>query len=116
MPGKAEKNAFGVRIAKLRQDKGWSQEELGFETGMARNTIQRIEDGAISKVDKVVPLCSALEVTPNELFGYEEDLTSGLDPMLVASLREIVKAARSKSPEQQKMLAEMLRLQAGLMN
>lgn len=115
MPGKAEKYEFGVRIAQLRQDKNWSQEELGFESGMARNTIQRIEDGAIPKVDKVVPLCSALEVTPNELFGYEEDLTFGLDPMLAASLREIAQAAKRNSPERQRMLAGMLKLQAELL-
>lgn len=110
MPGIS---GFGETVAKFREEKGMSQEELGFETGMARNTIQRIEEGSTPKVDKVDPLCSALGITPNMLFGYDDPFLS-LDPALVNALRIIAVAGKGMSQEKQKNLAAMLELQAGL--
>lgn len=37
--------AFGQVIRQLRQKKGWSQEQLGFEAGVDRNYISLIELG-----------------------------------------------------------------------
>jgi len=39
------KYSLGRRIAYLRQKRGWSQEQLGFESGINRNYISDIEKG-----------------------------------------------------------------------
>lgn len=38
---------FGITVAKYREKKEWSQEDLSYESGMSRNTIQRIEKDSI---------------------------------------------------------------------
>ena len=108
-------NQFGLTVARFRSEKGLSQEELAYESEIHRNTIQRIEGGSIPKIDKVEPLCSALNVTPNELFGYEDNQFSGLDPSLVAAIRQITGIGREMPVEKQKMLAALLQNQAGLL-
>ncbi|WP_270352818.1 helix-turn-helix domain-containing protein [Microbacterium testaceum] len=39
----SEQGGFGDIIRKARQDKGWSQAELGGRSGLSRPTIARVE-------------------------------------------------------------------------
>ncbi len=39
------KDAVGAKVRKLREKAGWSQEDLGFESGLHRNYIGGIERG-----------------------------------------------------------------------
>ena len=58
----------GEKIRSLREELGWSQEELGFESGLHRNYIGGVERGerniAIVNLDK---LAKAMGVSPRDL-------------------------------------------------
>ncbi|MCR9294082.1 MAG: helix-turn-helix domain-containing protein [bacterium] len=58
----------GEKIRSLREGLGWSQEELGFESGLHRNYIGGVERGerniAIVNLDK---LAKAMGVSPRDL-------------------------------------------------
>ena len=59
---------LGEKLRKLRQKKGWSQEELGFEAGLHRNYIGGIERGERNVgVVNLAKLANALSVRPREL-------------------------------------------------
>ena len=59
---------FGLNVARLRQDKGLSQESLAFECGLHRTYISGIERGirnpTIAIVDKIA---KALDIKPGVL-------------------------------------------------
>ncbi|WP_082404181.1 helix-turn-helix transcriptional regulator [Saccharothrix sp. NRRL B-16348] len=60
---------FGHRIAALRLQYGWTQEQLAEASGFDRKTVNRIENGRHSpSLDRVFILADALGVQPLELF------------------------------------------------
>lgn len=65
-------------IKEARLQKGYSQEELGKMIGVAKQTIQKYENGIISNIpsDKVEALAKALGTTPIALMGWEEKSTT----------------------------------------
>jgi len=68
MTAKEIKRWVGDRIRKLREAKGWSQEELGFKSGLHRNYVGRIERGEQNvAVVNLAKLAKALGVRPSEL-------------------------------------------------
>lgn len=60
---------FGKRLAVLRKLKGWSQEQLALESGIARSYLGGVERGQrnIALVN-IYKLATALEVEASELF------------------------------------------------
>ena len=57
------------RLRRLRTKQGWSQEDLGFESGLHRNYIGGIERGERSVgVGNLGKLAKALGVRPRDLF------------------------------------------------
>lgn len=62
------KRWVGERIRELRTAKGWSQEELGFKSGLHRNYVGRLERGEQNvAVVNLAKLAKALGVRPSEL-------------------------------------------------
>ncbi|MFN3194058.1 MAG: helix-turn-helix domain-containing protein [Aureliella sp.] len=58
----------GERIRALREEHGWSQEELGFESGLHRNYIGGIERGERNiAILNLAKLAEALGVKPRDL-------------------------------------------------
>src|SRR5262245_60581384 len=62
------------RVRMLRQQRGWSQEELGDVSGVDRRTVQRIEAGGSVSLETVSALANALGVDISRLrFGFSEE-------------------------------------------
>lgn len=60
---------IGRNIAKIRSEKGLSQEDLAGLSDVARNYISRIENGKVSfSIPVLLRIAKALEVEPKELF------------------------------------------------
>jgi len=58
----------GLNVRRLRQEKGWSQEGLAFETGMHRTYISGIERGVRNPTITVVErIATKLGVGPERL-------------------------------------------------
>ena len=58
----------GLNVQKLRRERGWSQEELAFESGLHRTYISGIERGARNPTILVISrLAASFEVTPARL-------------------------------------------------
>ena len=56
-------------LAKLRKEKGWSQEKLSQEAGISYNTLIKIERNGIEnpKIETVIKLANALNISIDEL-------------------------------------------------
>ena len=54
-------------IRKLRQDKGWSQEQLAEVTGLSTRTIQRIENGEPASNETMRALAAVFDIPLSEM-------------------------------------------------
>lgn len=63
---------FGKRVAALRKERGWSQEQLALESGLARSYLGGVERGQrnISLVN-ICRLAESMEISPASLFQAE---------------------------------------------
>ncbi|MEQ1543658.1 helix-turn-helix transcriptional regulator [Methyloglobulus sp.] len=63
---------FGERLIELRKAKGWSQERLSLESGVARSYLGGVERGQrnIALVN-ICRLAEALAVSPSELLSFK---------------------------------------------
>lgn len=63
--------SFGRHLAQVRKSKGWSQEKLALESGLARSYLGGVERGQrnIALVN-ICKLASALKVLPSALMEF----------------------------------------------
>jgi transcriptional regulator with XRE-family HTH domain len=62
--------SFGQRVREARLARGWTQEDLSRETGLATVQVSRIERGVREvRLTTVLRLLDALGLTPNDLLG-----------------------------------------------
>lgn len=60
--------AFGAAVRRVREEKGWSQEDLGFEAELDRTYVSGIERGVRNPTLAIVwRLARALKVAPSRL-------------------------------------------------
>lgn len=60
---------FGAYVVKLRKAKGWSQEKLALESGIARSYMGAVERGKRNiALLNIYKIAEALNVAPSELF------------------------------------------------
>ncbi|MBK3798821.1 helix-turn-helix domain-containing protein [Azospirillum brasilense] len=68
----------GLNVQRIRRTRGWSQEELAFESGLHRTYISGIERGARNPTITVLKeLADALGVPPGVLLDTQHLLPSG---------------------------------------
>ncbi|MCY0858308.1 helix-turn-helix domain-containing protein [Cupriavidus sp. D39] len=70
---------FGLHLAELRKQRGWSQEKLALESGMARSYLSGIERGVrnVSLIN-ICALAGTLGVDASEMLNFSEaDSSSG---------------------------------------
>lgn len=62
---------FGKRLTELRKAKGWSQEALALESGIARSYLGGVERGQRNiALINICKLAFALGVTPAEMMNF----------------------------------------------
>lgn len=60
--------AFGITVARLRKKKGWSQEVLGYESGLTRTYISLLERGESSPtLNTITVLATNLDLDAAQL-------------------------------------------------
>lgn len=64
---------FGKHLAQVRRAKGWSQEKLALESGLARSYLGGVERGQrnIALVN-ICKLAQALEIPPADLMEFAD--------------------------------------------
>lgn len=73
MPPTDPKTLFGQRLAMLRKEKGWSQEQLALLSGMARSYVGGVERGQRNiALENIVKLAKTLGITPSGLMDFSE--------------------------------------------
>lgn len=61
-------------IRNFRKFRGLSQKELGSRVGKSTNVVSNWENGLHSPdLDTIAEICKVLRVTPNQIFGWEEN-------------------------------------------
>ncbi len=88
------KKQLGARIKKLRQDRGYSQEQFAEKLGIASRTLCGIEIGKnFFTADTLEKILETLEITPEDLF-----MVNYLKPreMLVDEIIEKVKSIKDR--------------------
>lgn len=73
MHGDDPRVLFGRRLAQLRKVKGWSQEKLSLESGIARSYLGGIERGQRNvALLNICRLAETLRIPAGELFVFEK--------------------------------------------
>lgn len=66
---------FGAKLAELRKRRGWSQERLSLESGIARSYVGEVERGQRNiAVVNICRLADSLGVKPYVLLDFDGDL------------------------------------------
>lgn len=98
--------SIGDNIARLRTEKGISQEMLAEMVGVNRTTIVRIENGScIPRTDTVADICNALEVSADEVIQtkyssrankalWPSDIEKGISALPPAYREKFMETAR----------------------
>ena len=67
----ADLRKFGQRLAELRKVRGWSQEKLALESGLARSYLGGVERGQRNiAVLNILKLARTLECEPGDLLRF----------------------------------------------
>ena len=69
MPASSNQKLFGKTVRGLREERGYSQEELAERAGLHRNYVGGVERGERNiALDNIVKLAKALSVKSRDLF------------------------------------------------
>lgn len=67
------KAAFGRRLRKVRESRGWSQERLAAKVGLDRSYVGGVERGERNiSLENICKLAAALDVKPVELLNFDD--------------------------------------------
>lgn len=101
---------FGKRLAKVREDAGFTQSSLARAVGLSQSAISQIESGERNpSYDTIKQIADAMKLTPAYLVGGEvEGLTDnekalfrqyrGLDDQAKRELEQFAHYLRAKNP------------------
>lgn len=68
------------RLRCLREQRGWSQEQLANVSGLSARTIQRVEATGAASLETRMALAAALELAPAELLAVAQALPPEVPP------------------------------------
>lgn len=87
---------LGQLIAQFRKEKKFSLEELGFQIGLDRSAMHRVENGKPITVTTIIKLALALGKKPKDFFELDFDFKSQELEGLVKSRKSPKKKAKGK--------------------
>lgn len=97
--------AVGERIVKLRNTRGWSQEELAHKADITRSYIGQIERGERSvSIDIIERIAKAFDITVDELFRHLQLPAEQRDNNVLSSILELLNGT---SIENQKVILDI---------
>lgn len=65
---------YGKILKELRQEKGWSQDELAKKLNTSQRTVSRYERELFDlSTDMIVKICNLFEISADYLLGLKED-------------------------------------------
>ena len=65
--------SFGEKLAKLRKEKGWSQEELANKLNVSRQAVSKWEsNNAYPETEKIVAICQLFNTSMDDLISLKE--------------------------------------------
>ena len=66
--------SFGEKLASLRKEKGWSQEELANKLNVSRQAVSKWEsNNAYPETDKIATICKLFNSSMDELIGLKSE-------------------------------------------
>ena len=89
-------------IKTIKEEKRLTQADLAERMGIAPASVNKWMSGGTPAIDKLPQLCEILKITPNELFGYEQE---GLPQEAI----DLYKAFK-KHPEYRNSIRKLLNL------
>ena len=80
-----------TKLKELRKSRGLTLDELAERIGTSKQTIHRYENGVITNVppEKVESLAVALGTTPQELMGWDEDISLQPKNIMPVSVKQL---------------------------
>lgn len=92
------KHQIGSNLARLRKERGFTQESLAHQCGLEVTTVASIERARrLPSLPSLVKVAEILEVTPNDLFGTTRQPRTGEKQKKLHSLIQLL--AKRKVPE-----------------
>lgn len=92
---------FGVKLRKIRADKGLTQVQLAELVKVSKTTVSGWENGlSYPSIDALVRLCGALDVSADYLFGIDHEgfiVVDGLSEDAILHLQGIADCMRRKN-------------------
>lgn len=103
---------FGNRVKELRENLGYTQEELADLIGTNQREVSQYENGRQPRAPRLARLAEVLETTTDYLLGLSEEPLRALGGVsdLNSDERELVMLYREKSPAQRKRIMDVVRV------
>src|SRR6266567_9326290 len=80
---------WGARIKAMREERGWSQEQLAEIAGVSERTIQRLEQEEPARFDSLRALAAAFKLDVKDLLGSAKPIEKPQDEPQVSFLLRI---------------------------
>ena len=81
------------RIKQLRDDRGWSTNQLALEAELTQSTVSTLlkKDGSLPSLDTLIKLCNAFGMTLAQFFREDEqsELVSTQEKTLIGCYRKL---------------------------
>ena len=101
--------SVGKRIKNRRKEMQMSQDDLASKIRITQATLSIYENGkGLPAADTIIQLATALDVSPNWLLGYDEDIVQRDD--IAPDEKGVIQVLRDLSPENRARLVTMVNL------
>lgn len=100
---------IGKKIRKLREERGWSQQELANKVGYkSRASINKLETERDIPIKKLVPIAEAFGIAPSVFMGWEEEKKE-FDIEFEEDHIELIELYSKLTKEQKQVVMNLLR-------